>query len=186
MSYQAYSNLMLAILASTAVVAAWNDYRRHRVPNLLTCGVLAAGLAAQGLLRGLPGLQEGLLGVLAGAGPLFLLWMMKGMGAGDVKLMGAFGAWLGPTLVIKSLVVGGLLGGVMALVVIAARRNWREASTNLGLLVVKASSARTAFGEFSSAASLSGPGGALPYAIPLSAGALVVVLSQTFGWWEAL
>jgi len=181
-----FGKLMLAILVATAVAACWNDYRHHRVPNWLTGGVLACAFVAQGWFNGWRGLEQGLAGMVVGAAPLLVLWSLRGMGAGDVKFMAGVGAWLGPELALRALVVGGLAGGVMAVAVIAARGAWRQSGANIGLVMAKMSSGGTAFGEFASAQSLSGSTGALPYAIPLSVGTLWVCLSSHYGWWGVL
>ena len=136
-----YSESMVATLVCATVIASWNDYRRHRVPNWLTGSLLAAGILEQGLFAGWPGLQRALGGMLVGMVPLLVLWMMRGMGAGDVKFMAAVGAWLGPKMTLEALLVGGLAGGVMALALIAARRNWRETATNVGVLLSRAGGA---------------------------------------------
>jgi prepilin peptidase CpaA len=44
-----------------------------------------------------------------------VLAAMGGMGMGDVKLCAAIGAWLGPEQLLFSLVVTGIVGGIMAL-----------------------------------------------------------------------
>lgn len=181
-----YSNLMPATLVLGAILASWNDYRRHRVPNWLNAALLTTGLIAQCALPGGHGAAFALSGLAVGLVPLMLMWCMKAMGAGDVKFMAAIGVWLGPQQTLNALVVGGLLGGVMALALIAARRDWRVATANLGVMMTKMTSVKTAFGEFGSVASMSSSGQVLPYAIPLSIGTLMVVFSNFFGWWEAL
>lgn len=186
MTSVAFGHVMLTMLVGTALVACWTDYRHHRVPNWLTASVLAAGLVGQSLVGGWRGFEQGLLGILAGGGPLLVLWMMRGMGAGDVKLMAAVGAWLGPELALQALVVGILAGGAMAVGVIALRGAWRQSSANLGLIMAKFSNSRTAFSDFASVDSLSGGRGALPYAIPLSVGSLWVSVSSLYGWWGAI
>ncbi|HUN80332.1 MAG TPA: A24 family peptidase [Phycisphaerae bacterium] len=181
-----YMEWIAAIVVAGAIAASWNDYRRHRVPNLLNAAILLAGLFIQSAFFGWSGLQQGLWGVAVGAGPLFILWMMKAIGAGDVKFMGALGACLGPHMTLNAVVVGGLVGGVMAIAMLAAQRNWRQTSMNMGVLVTKMSSLRTAFGEFGSVQSMCTSGGVMPYAIPLSIGSLVVVFANYFGWWKVL
>jgi prepilin peptidase CpaA len=181
-----FSDLMPATLVAAALLASWNDYRRHRVPNWLNAAVLTSGLIAQGAFPGGHGLTFALSGVFVGLAPLMLLWCMRAMGAGDVKFMAALGAWLGPQMTLHALVVGCLLGGVLAMAMIAARRNWRVATANVGVMMTKMTSVKTAFSEFGSVASLTSSGQVLPYAIPLSIGTLVVVFSNYIGWWEAL
>jgi len=182
----AFGELMLAVIVPAMLYACWSDLRHHRVPNWLNAVMLATGLSAQMTYGGWSGLAEGLLGVSVGFGLLAVLWAIKGMGAGDVKFMAAIGAWLGPQSTFYAVLAGGLAGGVIALGMIAYQRNWRQASTNLGILMVKVSTIKTAFSEFGSAKSMSHATSVLPYAVPLSLGTLVVLVSEYFGWWEVL
>ncbi|MFH1418466.1 MAG: A24 family peptidase [Planctomycetota bacterium] len=187
MPHFGFGELMLAIVVPTALAASWMDYRFHRVPNSLNAAIAATGLAAQSAFFGWSGLSAALLGMLVGFGMLVLLWAIKGMGAGDVKFMAAIGAWLGPVMAFYAVCVGALIGGALALALIAARRDWCQAYANLGVLMAKVSSTKTAFSEFGSAKSMTRPGvSVLPYAIPLSLGALIVLVSNYSGWWEVL
>ncbi|MFQ5429819.1 MAG: prepilin peptidase [Phycisphaerae bacterium] len=186
MSQFGFLDLMVAVLVPAMVCASWNDYRFHRVPNWLNAVIAVTGLAAQASWLGWPGVQAGLLGVLVGFAPLFVLWAMRGMGAGDVKFMAAIGAWLGPEMTFHAVVAGGLMGGLIAVGMIAWRRSWRQTSTNLGLLLTKVGTLRTAFSEYGSTRQLSASAAVLPYAIPLSIGTLFVLVSNYSGWWEVL
>ncbi len=187
MPHLGFSELMLAIVVPTSLAASWTDYRSHRVPNPLNAAIAATGLAAQSIFFGWTGVSSALLGMLVGFGMLILLWAIQGMGAGDVKFMAAIGAWLGPVMAFYAVCVGALIGGAIALVLIAARRDWSCAYANLGILVAKVSSTKTAFSDFGSAKSMTRPGvSVLPYAIPLSLGTLIVLISDYSGWWKVL
>ena len=71
-----------------------------------------------------------------GIGLFLPLFLLGGMGAGDVKLLGAVGAWIGPTAVLYAGLYSALAGGVLALVVGARHGYLRRAFSNLwGLLV---------------------------------------------------
>jgi prepilin peptidase CpaA len=94
---------------------AWGDLRTRRIPNYLTLGMAVAGLAFNGLAHGLPGLADGILGMLLGFSCLILPYLWGGMGAGDVKALAALGAWLGPKLTIFLFCYMGIAGGVIAL-----------------------------------------------------------------------
>ena len=74
-----------------------------------------AGLAFNFMVQGLPGLVNGILGMLLGFACLFLIYLWGGMGAGDVKALAALGAWLGPKLTVFLFCYMGIAGGVMAL-----------------------------------------------------------------------
>jgi len=99
------------------VVAIVLDIRWRQLPNWLTATGAAGGLAyaAAGGWRALgvaaAGLATGFLLLL----PLHLL---GGMGGGDVKLMAAFGALLGPGGVLLAGLFAGVLGGLGAALVL--------------------------------------------------------------------
>lgn len=181
-----YGTWILPALVPAGLVACWYDVRQHRVPNWLNLSLLIGALTCRTLWMGAAGLTEGLMGMGVGFGLLVLLWAMNGMGAGDVKLMAAIGAWLGPTMTFYAVVAGALVGGAMALAMILYRRNWHATAANIGILLSKVGSPRRAFSEFGSAASLCRTSGVMPYAVPLTLGSLIVVISQHSGWWKLL
>ena len=178
--------MMLAAIVPAALLASWKDYREHRAPNWLNAAIALTGLAMQTTFSGWAGLESGLKGMLFAFGMLILFWAVKGIGAGDVKLMAALGAWLGPDMAVGAVMVGALLGGLMAVGMIIRRRRWWETLSNFGIIAAKVTNPRMAFSEFGSARSLSGPAGLLPYAVPLSLGTLIVTIAVYSGWWERL
>jgi prepilin peptidase CpaA len=94
---------------------AWGDLKTRRIPNYLTLGTAVAGLAYNCMSQGLPGLVNGILGMLLGFACLILPYLWGGMGAGDVKALAALGAWLGPKLTLFLFCYMGIAGGVIAL-----------------------------------------------------------------------
>ncbi len=103
------------IVLAVVCVATFTDLRSRRIPNWLVLPFFVAGVAVSCFLYGWHGLGHSLGG--AGLGLLLygVLFFMGGMGAGDVKLCAAIGAWIGPMQLIYALVFTGLAGGVMAL-----------------------------------------------------------------------
>jgi Flp pilus assembly protein protease CpaA len=93
----------LCVLAFTAT-ALVTDLRSWRLPNWLTVSAFLAGLVFHMTLgwfeRGGAGLVDhlgfSLGGFAIGFGVLFVAWLVGSASAGDAKLMGAIGAWLGP------------------------------------------------------------------------------------------
>ncbi len=181
-----FEELTLAIIIPAAFLASWKDYREHRVPNWLNASIAISGLAAQTAYHGWAGLERAAGGMLLAFGMLVLFWAIRGMGAGDVKFMAAIGAWLGPHLTVSAVAVGAIAGGVLAVGIIVCRRRWGETFSNFRILATKVCSVQTAFSEFGSAKSLRSTSAQLPYAIPLSIGALVVAVSNYSGWWGRL
>jgi len=96
-------------------VATFTDLRQRRIPNWLVLPFLLAGIAVSTWLHGWHGAGQSFAGM--GLGLLiygFLFWM-GGMGAGDVKLCVAIGAWIGPDQLFIALVIAGMAGGFMVL-----------------------------------------------------------------------
>jgi prepilin peptidase CpaA len=181
--HDAYWWITTGILIPAIVLASWIDYRQRRVPNWLNGALALAGFIVQGSLFGVEGLQAAFLGLSVGFGVLIVPWLMGGMGAGDVKLMMAIGAWIGPWLTLLSFCVGGLVGGAIALVMIAAAGKTWAAYANLMTIAHKVSSRERVFSEFGSAKSFGNTSALLPYGVPLTIGTLTVWFGQS---WVAL
>lgn len=115
-------------------VAAVTDLWKFKVHNLLTIPLLLSGLAYHGIWEGWEGFVVSVLGGLSGFSLLLAFYMLGGMGAGDVKLMAALGAWLGPLLIVCLFVVSGLAAGVYALALILIYGRPRETWNNLQIV----------------------------------------------------
>jgi prepilin peptidase CpaA len=116
-------------------VACFTDLRSHRIPNWLVLPFLLAGIVVSGWLQGWHGLGQSFAGL--GLGVLiygFLFWL-GGMGAGDVKLCAAIGAWIGPDQLFIALVLTGMAGGIMVLCWAAFGGFLKELFTGTGDLV---------------------------------------------------
>lgn len=107
-------------------VAAYIDWKEHRVPNWLTYSALLCGLAFHVMTGGVAGLGFSLLGAFAGLATLIVLYALGGMGAGDVKLMAATGAWIGATATLQGFVWIAMIGGAMGAYSIYRSGQWRE------------------------------------------------------------
>lgn len=113
---------MLAIVAVGMGAAAFIDLRTRRIPNLLTASLTVAGigLAAAGLGR--VGLGASILGCLLGLAFMLPGHVFGATGAGDVKLLAAAGALLGPGDTVHAFLNTAIAGGILALVVAIRRR----------------------------------------------------------------
>jgi prepilin peptidase CpaA len=144
---------LIAVLA----LAVRSDLASHRIPNWLTFGAFGAGL----VLAAVGNETRGLLGALAGAAVAFAclmpLHLARGMGAGDVKLMAAAGAFLGPYNAFFAAMLTLAAGAVFGLALLA----WRAIAL------------RTSSGAMASDPPLGGIGKErFPYAAAIAAGVL--------------
>ena len=158
------------VIAGAACVT---DLRTRRIPNVLTFGGAAVALIAGVAVKGLPGLLDAALGWLVGCAAFLPFFLLGGMGAGDVKLLAAIGAWLGPAGAFWTAIYGGLAGGPLAVGVALYRGYLNQSLMNLGLLLTfwRTSGIR----PLPSLTLQSAAGPRLPYALPIAVGAAVVV-----------
>lgn len=131
--------ISLPVLAGAAVItslaACSTDIRSHRIPNLLTFGSALLAIAIRLLLDGPSGAAQGLAGWLVGILLLLPLFVLGGLGGGDVKLLGAFGAWVGTPLVLWAGLYGVLAGGVLAILLGLWHGVLRTTFANISLLL---------------------------------------------------
>lgn len=172
----------VSVVGVVAALAAAFDVRERRIPNWLTVGGLAAGLALGGLggWAGLGWAAAGAVVAFALGLPLFLL---GGLGGGDVKLLAAVGALVGLQRLPTALLVTALVGGVLAALAVIRRGAVKRTVKNLGTILVLLV---TSGGEMMRAWKGEGPGAALtvdapeavtvPYGVAIAAGGLAAVL----------
>jgi prepilin peptidase CpaA len=115
------SNVSLLLPLLLSIWMAWGDIRTQRIPNYLTLGTAVAGLGFQLGFFGWAGLWSGFLGLALGFGLLIMPYLLRGMGAGDVKALAALGAWLGPQHTFFLFLYMGICGGLLILLVLGWR-----------------------------------------------------------------
>jgi prepilin peptidase CpaA len=120
-------DLLRVLLVVVSCAAGIIDIRSRRIPNWLCAAGLVAGFACRFYLQGAPGLLIAAEGLGLACLIYFPLWMLRGMGAGDVKLMAALGAIAGPAHWFVLFLVSAILGAILALFV--ALRYGRMGST---------------------------------------------------------
>ena len=161
------------IVVGVALVAVIWDVATRRIPNALTFGAAFAALVVHACLGGWSGAGMAAAGWAAGVALFFPVFALGGMGAGDVKLLGAIGAWLGPVAAVWVGLYSGIAGGVMGLVVAGFSGYLGQAFTNVFSLLM-----HWRIVGFKPAPELTlsthrGP--RLAYAVPLLAGLMVTI-----------
>jgi len=152
------------------IAAASTDIQCRRIPNVLVAAGLAGALFVQCWLRGIPaGAAAWLAGAVVGFGLFLPLYLLRGMAAGDVKLLAMIGAWIGPLLVFYAALATCLIGGVWMLALIARRRQVKKVLGNLQVLAYPALRGR-GIASIESA-------GSVPYGVAIAAGTVVVLLA---------
>lgn len=110
-----------AVLIGCALLT---DIRTMRIPNMLCATAFIFALLYGAILSGIGGLLAALIGAAAGLSPMLAMYAARGIGAGDVKLFGALGAWLGTQQVLNVMLYSILYAGVIGLLLMAACRIW--------------------------------------------------------------
>ena len=124
--------LLLLLLVLPA--ARW-DIRYRRIPNWLCLSGIMAGIGLNTFLYETPGLWMSLEGIGLAFAIYFPLYLLHGMGAGDVKLMAAVGAIAGWQNWLGILVLTSLCGAAAGLVLIARNRRFRGTFDNIGMII---------------------------------------------------
>ena len=160
---------MLPLLLSAAAAV---DYYRRKIPNVISLGGALLGLALWARHSGLAGLEAGLAGWAVGAALFLPFYLLKGMGAGDVKLMAAVGVCLGARHALGAGITVALTGGVMAA--------WAAASQ--GRLLAALRDSLRILGGHRPSARANGTAGtaaaheAIPYGLAIAAGTLLYMM----------
>ncbi|MFN3590776.1 MAG: prepilin peptidase [Thermaurantiacus sp.] len=165
--------LITALLAAAAVllvIAAVHDVVSRMVPDYTAFGIALAGAAIH-LLSGGILWHLAVAAIVLGVG-LLLFWL-RVMGGGDVKLLAAVALLLPPADVPLAIAAIAIAGGVLALAFLALRPQFR------GRKVVPAGRAASLYRRALAAEAWRiRRGGPLPYAVAIAAGTLFTMLSS--------
>lgn len=157
--------LGLGLLAATVF-----DLRRRRIPNAVAGFVFFSGLGVSGYLGGVTAALSGLAAAVILLALLFVPWKGGGIGGGDVKLTAATGAWVGLSHLVWFILAVAVAGGVVAAVfyLFASPVARQEVKANLVLAGLH--------GEMPTKATHKKGHLSVPYAVAISAGAVVALL----------
>jgi prepilin peptidase CpaA len=108
------SSRIQILLVLGMMIAVLSDLKTAKIPNMLTFPMMLIGLVWHAATNGIIGLGFSAGGLFLGLGIFIVPYLMGGMGAGDVKLLGGAGALLGAKGVVIGAVLSVLLGGIYA------------------------------------------------------------------------
>ncbi len=168
------SPLVYSQLALMLVLAAYLDMRYHRIPNGLTFGGAVAALALQYYFGGWGALGSGSAGFALGLAAFLPFFIRGAMGAGDVKLMAAVGAFFGPPATLLAATLTLIVGGAMGVAILVWHGGFgqlaRRYLTTLHVLVVTGTLNHAGPREDEAAARR------FPYALAIGLGSLWTIL----------
>jgi len=167
------------ITIGIVLTAAAIDLQRRRIPNWLTFGAWLLALPLQLLLHGAgAGMQAWLYGWLSGLALFLPFYLLRGMAAGDVKLMAAVGALLGAEPALHVALATFLIGGAWALVLVLQRGMARQAARNLLRLLPVVGRRDPETNRPGAGQAAPHSVGSLPYGVAIAAGTLYVLFAS--------
>jgi len=153
------------VYSTILVVAAIGDLRTRRIPNKLVAVLAVAGIVYSVMRAPLAsGLLQAGGGLLAGLACWLPFYMLGWLGAGDVKLYAAAGAWLGPARAAEGALIAALFGAVLSLIWMMKSHGVKETAQTLGMAA--------ATPGMLSRSSGSGKRSTLPYGVAIAFGAI--------------
>ena len=169
-----------SVAVAATLIAAVTDVRSRRIPNLLTLPLVISGWIVSAVACGVAGFADSFAGTLLLAAPFVILFVFAGGGAGDAKLMGGVGAWLGVVDGFVTLLAVCLAGLVLGVVFAATKRrlgavlrNVLDAAWGLIQPVFGGGTLREARADVARALPSVDDGQKMPYGLAISAGTLV-------------
>jgi prepilin peptidase CpaA len=156
------------ILIEAAVIDGW----KLKVPNWLTYHMVLGGLLYATYTGGWSGLLVALAGTALGLVLLLPLYAIGGMGAGDVKLLAGVGAFMGPKLTLGAFATSAIVGGLMALVMVAWSGQFVKHYVQFQLIGHEILSVKNPEKLAESAAARKPTMMLLPYGIPIAVGSI--------------
>lgn len=114
------------ILFIVLIISLITDIKSRIILNIITLPAIIIGLLSHTIHNGWSGFIFSILGMLTGFGVLLIPYLLKGMAAGDVKLMMAIGALKGSTFTFGSFLHIAIFGGIIALFILIRKRELRS------------------------------------------------------------
>jgi prepilin peptidase CpaA len=166
------ANWHIWFVSIVLVVAAVIDGWKLKVPNWITFPMIATGWLYSFACGGWSGLGWSLLATMFGLALLYGIYMVGGMGAGDVKLLAGIGAWVHAEHTWNIFAATAIVGGIMAIAMIAYSGRWKKHFQQFNMLIGEFVEVRDPEALFQRAAERKQRMYLLPYGIPMTIAAL--------------
>ncbi|WP_249869048.1 A24 family peptidase [Oceanobacillus saliphilus] len=167
------TNLALILILTISVIT---DLKSRKILNIITLPAIVVALIYHCLTAGFEGFAFSGLGFLVGLGLLFIPFIMGGIGAGDVKLLAAIGAWKGTMFILYTGIYAAIIGGLIALVILIKKKQLgltiKSMLFSLFFLKGTKGSLQISSNDDQSVS--------IPYAIPIALGTLLTFVMERF------
>lgn len=172
---------MEMLLVGGLAVASTLDWKYRKIPNWLTLSLIITALFFHTFSGGADGFFQSLLGFFAGIALLYIPFALGGMGGGDVKLMGAIGAWVGPVAALHVFLLSAVIGAFFSLGEAIRQKRFKATMKSLKERLLFTFLSRKVLPE--DQLSFSENPVRIPYALSLTVGALWVQYGGGIGLW---
>jgi prepilin peptidase CpaA len=169
-------NYFLITLLALCVAS---DVRSNKIPNIVTVPFAIAAVALHTFNNGIDGLLFSTAGMATGIALLVLPYVMGGMGAGDVKLMGAVGSFLGAKATLGAFLFVAIAGGIYSLALILIRRDVFKGFFSEKLLVLSSMVLLRQYVPIQTESSGQKP--RLKYGVAIAFGTMTYLLTKALG-----
>lgn len=170
---------LVAVCLVVLGVAAYYDFRSHRIPNRVVLAGLLSAVALNTLLAAGIGGWSSLAGLGLGLALMLPFYLLRALGAGDVKLIAVVGAFLGPLALLGALLAIGLTGGLLAVAVAWRLGVLRRVLENVRLLFIGVLF-KAATGTLPTLDPLPAPTARMPYGVAIALGTVAYLAWLNF------
>lgn len=170
-------NPLILGLMAMLILAVITDLSAHKIPNSLVLFGLIVSLVGQCVTTQGTGGLNWLAGVAVAFACFIPLYVLRGMAAGDVKLMMAVGGFLGYPLVVTAVAYSYLAGGAMAICYVLIKGRYRLLTKNLYSLIIDQFIKTTSGVDVYDGQVIKQSVGQMPFALAIAIGTFVTLFT---------
>lgn len=163
------------------ILAVITDLSARKIPNSIVVFGLIASLICQIVAAQGAGGLNWLAGVAVAFACFIPLYVLRGMAAGDVKLMMAVGGFLGYPLIIKAVVCVYLTGGILAIALVLFKGRFNKLIQNMRMMLTDIFIKTTSGVNVADDYVMKNSAGRMPYALAIAIGTAIALYLQITG-----